>query len=47
MILAVGIGANVLVFHLVDGILVRALPYRDDSQRVYIPGQHLEGGLDR
>ena len=49
--LAVGIGANVLVSDLIDGVYFRGLPYRDDASLVYIEdsnakqGPNADGGM--
>ena len=50
--LAVGIGANVLVSNLIDGVYFRGLPYRDDASLVYIEdsnakqGPNADGGME-
>src|SRR5215467_749516 len=50
--LAVGIGANVLVSNLIDGVYFRGLPYRDDASLVYIEdrnakqGANADGGME-
>ncbi|HEX3745022.1 MAG TPA: ABC transporter permease [Bryobacteraceae bacterium] len=43
--LAIGIGATTAVFSLVDGVLLRALPYRDPGRLVYLfqPIPHITG----
>jgi predicted permease len=42
--LAIGIGANVLVADLVDGVYFRALPYRDDAALVYLEDSNTKQG---
>jgi predicted permease len=44
--LAIGIGANVLVLDLIDGIYFRGLPYRDDAALVYIQDSSSKMGPD-
>ncbi|HEX5124364.1 MAG TPA: ABC transporter permease [Rhodanobacteraceae bacterium] len=44
--LAVGIGANVLVSDLIDGVYFRALPYRDDAALVYIEDRNAKQGAN-
>ena len=44
--LAVGIGANVLVSDLIDGVYFRGLPYRDDASLVYIEDSNAKQGPD-
>src|SRR4029078_6207013 len=50
--LAVGIGANVLVSNLIDGVYFRGLPCRDDPSLVYIEesdtkqGPTADGGME-
>ena len=41
--LAVGVGANVAIFSLIDGVLLRALPYRDADRLVAL--RHAAPGL--
>jgi predicted permease len=44
--LALAIGANTLVFSLIDGIYLSPLPYRDDAKLVDIENQYRNMGLD-
>src|SRR4051812_11545192 len=44
--LAVGIGANVLVADLIDGVYVRGLPYPDGASLVYIQDTNTKMGPD-
>lgn len=44
--LATGIGANVLVADLIDGVYFRGLPYRDDAALVYIEDSNVKQGPD-
>src|SRR5690348_2116316 len=42
---ALGIGATTAIFSLVEGILLRSLPFRD-PQRLVLLGDHLGNGLN-
>jgi predicted permease len=44
--LALAIGANTLVFSLIDGIYLSPLPYRDDAKLVDMENQYRNMGLD-
>jgi hypothetical protein len=44
--LALGIGATTAIFSLVEGILLRPLPFRD-ADRLVLLGDHLAGGRTR
>ena len=44
--LAIGIGANVLVADLLDGVYLRGLPYPDDASLVYIEDSNTRQGPD-
>ena len=45
LILALGIGANIVVFSVVNTMLLRPLPFRDAQQLTWIAGNFGEGGL--
>ncbi|ADV83407.1 ABC transporter permease [Terriglobus saanensis] len=45
LILALGIGANVVVFSVVNTILLRPLPFHDAQQLVWMAGNFGKGGL--
>ena len=42
--LALGIGASTAVVSVVDGVLLRGLPYRDPAQLAWITERHADGG---
>jgi predicted permease len=44
--LALAIGANTLVFSLIDGIYLSPLPYRDDAELIDVENQYRNMGLD-
>jgi predicted permease len=45
VILALGIGANIAVFSVVNTILLRPLPFKDAHQLTWFTGNHGKGGL--
>jgi predicted permease len=45
LILALGIGANIVVFSVVDTLLLRPLPFPHSEQLVWFAGNHGVGGL--
>jgi predicted permease len=45
LILALGIGANIVVFSVVDTLLLRPLPFPHSEQLVWFTGNHGQGGL--
>jgi predicted permease len=45
LILALGIGANIVVFSVVNTILLRPLPFSKSEQLVWFGGNHGKGGL--
>ena len=45
LILALGIGANVVVFSVINTLLLRPLPFPDSGRLVWFDGNHGEGGL--
>ncbi len=45
LVLALGIGANIVVFSVVDTLLLRALPFPHSDQLVWFAGNHGVGGL--
>ena len=46
LILALGIGANIVVFSVVNTILLRPLPFKDSQQLVWLAGNEGKGGLN-
>ncbi|MCB1578679.1 MAG: hypothetical protein KDI81_15475, partial [Xanthomonadales bacterium] len=45
--LALGIGANALVFSLIDGLFLKALPYRDDASLIDLSNRYVKSGPQR
>jgi predicted permease len=45
--LALAIGANTLVFSLIDGIYLKALPYRDDAALIDLSNRYAKSGPER
>jgi putative ABC transport system permease protein len=45
--LALGIGANTAIFSVVNGLLLRDLPFHDADRLVRVWGAHLDSGRDR
>ncbi|SFN51822.1 ABC transporter permease [Dokdonella immobilis] len=45
--LALGIGANALVFSLIDGLFLKALPYRDDASLIDLSNRYALSGPQR
>src|ERR1700739_680607 len=45
LILVLGIGANIVVFSVVNTLLLRPLPFQNSDQLVWFTGNHGEGGL--
>ena len=46
LLLAAGIGVNTTVFTLVNGALIKALPYEDGERILYLEGRNVERSQD-
>ncbi len=45
--LALGVGANTAIFSLVNGVLLRPLPFPDAERIIYIEGKNPAAGITR
>ena len=46
LILAIGVGASASIFSVVDGVIIKPLPYRDPNQLVRVYGAWSQGARE-